>query len=59
MEESTLQDDFTGNDTAISADKEEGMQDESSPAAADTVNVIDEVNANITITTTVFYILAQ
>jgi len=31
----------------------------SSPAAADTVNVIDEVNANITITTTVFYILAQ
>jgi len=41
MDEFTLQDDYvTDNDTAISADDKEGVQDEQ-PAAADTVNVIE------------------
>jgi len=41
MEESTLQDSYTDNDTAISAYEKDGMQD-TQPAAACPVNIVEQ-----------------
>jgi len=40
VDESTLQDGYTDNDTTIATDGKEGMQDKQ-PMAADTVNIIE------------------